>query len=277
MASPRSGRYVYTLKSAQPGERLVVQVIGRSVVLQRPYTGLEDGAPAWFLQFFHSPVRLRSRRQALSLTPNTLVPVELGQALGYGHPELPWTNSYLRVSGDGIGPLWAELGLRHGVPLALGDGKAFLQRLDSIHDEMETPRGPNAQVLWGLFIALCAEAIRDQAGQTAPELDAPLERVRHEMDRHPERPWRMGQLAESIGLSPVAFHRAFTRRFGRKPGAFLLDLRMKRASGLLLRGKGNLTQIGEACGYPDPFHFSRVFTAHFGRPPSVFRRDIAGS
>ncbi|MBN8218463.1 MAG: helix-turn-helix transcriptional regulator [Spirochaetes bacterium] len=272
------GRFVYTLKNARPGERLVVQVIGISAKGPRQYRFQDPGglAPAWYLQFFHSPVELGLRGHLYKLPPNTMVPVEIGQALHYGHPKLPWVNSYLRASGYGIGPLWDELGLKHGTPLALGDGKAFLQRLFSIHHEMEAPRGPNPHVVWGLFIALCAEAVRGRSPKSTAKPDAPLEAIRHEMARHPERPWHMARTAAELGWSAVAFHRAFFARFGRTPGAFLLDLRMKRAAELLLRGKGNLSQIGDACGYPDPFHFSRVFKGHFGRPPSVFRREVGG-
>ena len=34
----------------------------------------------------------------------------------------------------------------------------------------------------------------------------------------------------------------------------------------------SVSQIAEACGYPEPLYFTRVFTAYYGKPPSEFMK-----
>ena len=53
------------------------------------------------------------------------------------------------------------------------------------------------------------------------------------LDQHPERDWPLSGMAKQAGMSPANFRLHFRRLTGHSPGAFLLDLRLKKAAAML--------------------------------------------
>lgn len=86
-------------------------------------------------------------------------------------------------------------------------------------------------------------------------------------------PPRMAELARLAGVHPVAFARAFRRRYGCSPGAFLRECRLDRAVDLLLRRpRLALADVAARAGYADQAHFNHAFRASFGCTPGMYRR-----
>lgn len=85
---------------------------------------------------------------------------------------------------------------------------------------------------------------------------------------------RMGELARISGVHPVAFARAFRRRYGCSPGEFLRECRLDRAVDLLRRRpRLALGDVAARAGYADQAHFNRAFRDAFGCAPGAFRRS----
>jgi AraC family transcriptional regulator len=85
-------------------------------------------------------------------------------------------------------------------------------------------------------------------------------------------PPRMAELARLAGVHPVAFARAFRRRYGCTPGEYLRECRMDRAVALLRRRpRLALADVSARAGYADQAHFSRAFRESFGCTPSAYR------
>lgn len=86
-------------------------------------------------------------------------------------------------------------------------------------------------------------------------------------------PPRMAELARLAGVHPVAFARAFRRRYGCTPGEYLRECRLDRAVDLLLRRpRLALADVAARAGYVDQAHFNHAFRASFGCTPSMYRR-----
>lgn len=86
-------------------------------------------------------------------------------------------------------------------------------------------------------------------------------------------PPRMAELARLAGVHPVAFARAFRRRYGCSPGEYLRECRLDRAVDLLLRRPGlALADVAARAGYADQAHFNHAFRASFGCTPGMYRR-----
>jgi AraC family transcriptional regulator len=70
------------------------------------------------------------------------------------------------------------------------------------------------------------------------------------------------------------FH--FSRRFGRVAGmslrAYITELRVERASTLVLTTTDSLTTIAHECGFYDLPHLDKAFRRRFGVAPNQFRR-----
>jgi len=88
-------------------------------------------------------------------------------------------------------------------------------------------------------------------------------------------PLTIGGLAAEVGLSRSQFDRQFQRLFGSSPREYLLRVRIRAASQLLVETDDQVTQIALATGFYDHSHFSRTFRRIMGSRPLVFRRRHA--
>jgi YesN/AraC family two-component response regulator len=105
---------------------------------------------------------------------------------------------------------------------------------------------------------------------TAPETD-PVERVRTCIEREYQRPLTGEALARSVKLSPAHLRRAFERRFGLSPAAYLEQCRMRRAAGLLYATQQLIKEIAARVGYPNANNFATAFKRFHGLSPRAYR------
>ena len=79
------------------------------------------------------------------------------------------------------------------------------------------------------------------------------------------------ELCGKIGCSKSTLITAFKKRYGTTVNSFTVDMKLKKAEGLLLSGKYSVAEISTACGFTDQSYFSKVFSAKHGVTPSDFR------
>jgi len=87
----------------------------------------------------------------------------------------------------------------------------------------------------------------------------------------PERSLRIGDLAEVAGVDPAHLARAFRAHYGTTAGAYLREIRVRRATDALARSSAALSQIALDSGFADQSHFTRVFSAIYGLTPARWR------
>jgi AraC family transcriptional regulator of arabinose operon len=128
-------------------------------------------------------------------------------------------------------------------------------------------RGPGSgPVLDGLARAVLGEALR-QSGGGGDVVDQAIAYLL----RHHDQRIVIADLAADLGVSAGWLFRAFRRRTGVTPQAFLERERMTRAGHLLSAGGLSVARVAELVGFADPLYFSRAFRRHHGRPPSALR------
>ena len=129
----------------------------------------------------------------------------------------------------------------------------------------------------GTMEGLCWELVSNTAGETfwsrarrPAWLRLALELLQEECDR----PLRIAEIAQRIGVHPVHLARAFRNTFRCTPAEYLARCRVRRAMALLRGSNLPLAQIALAAGFFDQSHFSRSFRQHFGIAPRAYRRGI---
>jgi AraC family transcriptional regulator, activator of mtrCDE len=80
-------------------------------------------------------------------------------------------------------------------------------------------------------------------------------------------------MAQCAHLSRTTFTERFTRIVGGPPMAYLTELRMELARGLLLGSAETSKQVAHHTGYKSDAAFNRAFTRHHGRSPGQWRHD----
>ena len=100
-----------------------------------------------------------------------------------------------------------------------------------------------------------------------PFIHDALEQIHGRLDH----PWRVPELAKSVGLSTTAFSNRFHHRVGEPPLRYIRYWRMLKARRELRRTSARIKDIAARTGYQTRAGFGRAFRRLFGRPPSTFR------
>ena len=77
----------------------------------------------------------------------------------------------------------------------------------------------------------------------------------------------LDDVAASVHLSPIYFHRCFAQTFHVTPHAYLQSKRMHAAWEILRGGDATVSQTAERLNFGSPFYFSRAFKRFFGVAP----------
>ena len=86
----------------------------------------------------------------------------------------------------------------------------------------------------------------------------------------------LSELAAHARLSPFHLARVFERETGLPPHAYLLQVRLGRATELLA-GSGRLADIAADCGFADQSHLTREFKRAKGVTPGRYRKILQNS
>ena len=90
-------------------------------------------------------------------------------------------------------------------------------------------------------------------------------------------PLTLPELADQVYMSRSRFAELFNRVVGLPPMQYVKRLRLERAQMMLISTATPVGEIGQQCGFPDPFHFSRTFKSSLGMSPRHFREQHAAA
>jgi AraC family transcriptional regulator len=138
-------------------------------------------------------------------------------------------------------------------------------------EELRSPDPVTPLALEGLALELSALAVRDarRASSSAwPALAATLIEERY------AAPVTLAGIAEELGISAGYLAREFRRHHGRSIGAFVREVRVRRAAERLAATGESLADIALAVGFADQSHLSRWFVRRMGVSPGRYRAAL---
>jgi len=98
-----------------------------------------------------------------------------------------------------------------------------------------------------------------------------VRRVIELMEGDPSRTLSLGEMAESVNLSPPYFCYLFKSVTGVPPARYLKSLRMQQAATLLTSTFLSVKEVVRRVGGTDESHFVRDFKRIYGVTPSEYR------
>ena len=79
-------------------------------------------------------------------------------------------------------------------------------------------------------------------------------------------------LAEILGRSRSHVLKLFQKHLHTTAKSYIMARQMKEARELLLSTTMPISEVGAACGFPDPYHFSKLFRRIVGMSPTAHRQ-----
>jgi len=163
----------------------------------------------------------------------------------------------------------------HGLVFPVSAIMRVYSTLDTIAQEQER----FVQFLKFLYI-LYELSISDEARVLASSSFAHTERstesrrvqkVKQYINDNYAKPLTLTDLAELVGMSPVAFSRFFRQRTGRTLSDYIIDIRLGYAARMLVDSTKNISEICYECGFNNLSNFNRTFKAKRNYTPRDFR------
>ena len=98
-----------------------------------------------------------------------------------------------------------------------------------------------------------------------------VQRIIELMHGDPSRTFSLGEMADSVNLSPPYFCYLFKSITGVPPAKYLKSLRLQQAATLLTSTSLSVKEIVRRVGCTDESHFVRDFKRRYGMTPSEYR------
>ena len=139
------------------------------------------------------------------------------------------------------------------------------------HDQLGAADSASDLSLEALGIELLATLLRTRV---ARERRTPrwLLEVRDYLHAHCLESVRLEELSALADIHEVHLVRAFHRRFGATPGAYLRGLRVEHARRALIDSDAPIADLALEAGFSSQAHFTRVFHQLEGTTPATYRR-----
>lgn len=97
------------------------------------------------------------------------------------------------------------------------------------------------------------------------------------MESHLEQRLSISDIASLLKISRRQFDRIFKEELQDTPQSYYRNLRLSRASGLLIQTNLNITEVAIGCGFQSASHLGKHFLERFGTTPGKYRRKHGAS
>lgn len=84
---------------------------------------------------------------------------------------------------------------------------------------------------------------------------------------------KLQDVAKTYGIHPNYLTRIFHEKYGASPKQYLMDLKLKKASRLLMTTELNISVIASSLGFDDQLSFTKYFKKKFAVSPSEYRKQ----
>lgn len=165
---------------------------------------------------------------------------------------------------------------RSASPRAMALGEATPELLDAFRrlvSLLDTPRDlpilapPTQQeILYRLLMSSQGEQLREMAAVGSHSQR--IARAMRWLGAHFDRPLKIEELAEQVGLSASAFHRTFKAVTAMSPLQYQKTLRLSAAQRLMLTRNMDAARAAFEVGYVSASQFSREYRRQFGTSPT---------
>lgn len=212
-------------------------------------------------------------RRTFQAGPGSITLYNPGQIQGGGAAEgQPWRFVSLYARADRLA---ADLGLTHlEFDRSLCFEPALAMQLATAIEGSLSPQANVREFSEEALMLLLAEVVRCSGVRVAnPAAIGPgwVDKARQRLADQLHEPVALDTLARELGLSKFHLLRAFQKETGLSPRQWAMQLRTRRAKGLLRAGLA-ASEVAHSLGFADQSHLNRHFRAAYGLTPGRYQQ-----
>lgn len=223
----------------------------------------------WLLVFSHSQVYFPSEDGMILCPPETVILFPQNTHKFYYSPDNePYTNDWIHFRTDES--LILDFPLK-ATPFQPSDPDYIHNLIKLISWESQTCSETSNPIMGDLFHALFSKLSGDIATRPGSSYLTQLKNLRKDILLHPERPWTVAMMSDSMSISPAHLQLLYREAFGISCMNDVIRSRIKLAQDKLLYSTDTISSVGEQCGYRNTEHFCRQFRKFTGLSPRQYR------
>ncbi len=227
------------------------------------------GFECWLLVFSHSPVYFPTDEGMKLFPPETILLFPQNTHKFYYSPEgEPYTNDWIHFRTDEN--LIADIPFT-GIPFTPSDPEYIHNLIKLISWESQVNNDPSSPITGDLFHALFSKLSGDIIARRESSYQPQLQSLRKEILLHPENPWTVAKMSDTLSISPAHLQLLYKNAFGISCMNDVIWHRIKLAQDKLLYSADTICTVGEQCGYRNTEHFCRQFRKITGLSPRQYR------
>ncbi|MBU8902131.1 MAG: helix-turn-helix domain-containing protein [Victivallales bacterium] len=152
------------------------------------------------------------------------------------------------------------------------DLKKAERLVDKIEQELLSTKPGFKTIATALLIELLIRLARCYSKSNDPKALSRITEAINYLKHHYMEQINFVKLAQSAGMSPRSFQRAFLRATGTSAQNYLITTRLKRAAEFLKYHNCSVSESAYRAGFKDSNYFTRIFTKYMKVSPKHFRR-----
>jgi len=119
------------------------------------------------------------------------------------------------------------------------------------------------------FLLDYAESLAQSSGRVSSSVDTVISLL----ERNPEKPESIDELAGKVNMSRATLTRKFRQATGKSIQQFRLDSKLKHAVSIFRNNPGiKIREVAAMLNFYDEYHFSKTFKRKFGISPLQYKK-----
>lgn len=186
----------------------------------------------------------------------------------------PWEYIFLTLYGFEAERAWSYIMKRTGPILEIPSDSSLIDSIFSIYKETRKGHVKDAYYASALGYRFLMELIRFTKTNTNYDvMPATIKKAIKYMEDHSYKDLSVEEISEEINLSRYYFSKIFKKQLNVTPMQYLTQLRIKKATYLLMQTNKTINEIAMEVGFKNGNYFNKVFKKTLGVSAGEFRKD----
>lgn len=185
-----------------------------------------------------------------------------------------WEFIYITLYGAAVETLYQQLTEKHGHLFTFSDQASVIQFIFKCLRKIEQQQIRNsyqASASGYQFLMTMLESLENNEADSQ-SFPKPIEKVIAYIKSNYQDDISLTDCVEQANLSKYHFTRQFKKYLGMTPMQYLTDIRIQKATELLLNDQASINEIAKKVGFQNGNYFAKVFKKKTGKAPNTYRK-----